>query len=86
MALSTCGKHIVSGSRDKTIKFWDARHYRRVPHCLIRNRVRATQAAVSADVPLLTRQLLAYVYGNDDGDGETLLDDLFPLVIQFLVG
>ena len=80
------GRHLVSGSQDDTIKIWDGRHYRRVPHCLIRNRVRATQAAVSADVPLLQRQLLTYVYCNDDGDGETLLDDLFPLVIQFLVG
>ena len=91
VALSTCGKHIVSGSYDKTIKIWDARHYQRVPHVLIRSRVRAT-LATPADGPLLERQLLHYVYGRNNPDlpsaehGAVIPSGAFRLVIKFLVG
>ena len=51
----------------------------------------ATYATVRADRPLLERQLWHYVYGRNGPQGvaqlgPTLLDDLFSLVIQFLVG
>ena len=91
VALSTCGKHIVSSSYDDTIKVWDARHYRRVPHVLIRSRVRAT-LATPADGPLLERQLLHYVYCRNNPDlpsaehWAVIPSGAFRLVIKFLVG
>ena len=95
VAVSSDGRHIVSGSYDKTVKIWDARHYRRVPHVLLRSQVQATHALPNGLplLPLLERRLWHYVYGCKPDDDEaaehdwpTLLDDLFPLVIQFLVG
>ena len=91
VALSTCGKHIVSSSYDDTIKVWDARHYRRVPHVLIRSRARAT-LATPADGPLLERQLLHYVYCRNNPDlpsaehWAVIPSGAFRLVIKFLVG
>ena len=91
VALSTCGKHIVSGSYDYTINIWDARHYRRVPHVLIRSRVRAT-LATPADGPLLERQLLHYMYCRNNPDlpsveqWAVIPSAAFRLVIKFLVG
>jgi WD40 repeat protein len=91
VALSTCGKHLVSGGYDHTIKVWDARHYRRVPHVLIRSRVRAT-LATPADGPLLERQLLHYVYCRNNPDlpsaehWSVIPSGAFRLVIKFLVG
>ena len=91
VALSTCGKHIVSGSYDSTINIWDGRHYRRVPHVLIRSRVRAT-LATPADGPLLERHLLHYVYCRNNPDlpsaehWAVIPSGAFRLVIKFLVG
>ena len=91
VAVSTCGKHIVSGSSDNTVKVWDGRHYRRVPHALICSRVRAT-LATPADGPLLERQLLHYVYCRNNPDlpsaehWAVIPSAAFRLVIKFLVG
>ena len=91
VALSTCGKHLVSGGYDHTIKVWDARHYRRVPHVLIRSRVRAT-LATPADGPLLERQLLHFVYCRNNPNlpsaehGAVIPARAFRLVIKCLVG
>ena len=78
-------------SHDNTIKIWDARHYRRVPHVLIRSRARAT-LATPADGPLLERQLLHYVYCRNNPDlpsaehWAVIPSGAFRLVIKFLVG
>jgi len=81
----------VSGSYDSTIKIWDARHYRRVPHVLIRTRVRA-HLATPADGPLLERQLLHFVYCRNNPDVPSaehwavIPSAAFRLVVQSLVG
>lgn len=83
VAVSADGRHIVSGSTDCTIKIWD--RYQRLPHALIRNRLCGTNATVSADQPPEVRKVLHFVYGGDEDIGPIILDDLFPLVIKFLV-
>ena len=92
MAVSLDGRHIVSASFDGDIKIWDTRHFRRLPHCLIRQRVRATYAAPLADLSLRTRELYHFVYCRNDPDVPKELHMRvipargFALVIKHLVG
>ena len=93
VAISSDRRSIVSACMDGSIKIWDTRHYRGVPHALIRSWVQGTFATPQADLPLVERQIWHYVYGckpdnvdDTEYDWPTVLDDLFPLVIAFLVG
>ena len=71
---------LYSGSEDATVKVWPMRHGRRVPHCLLRKQVAATNAMAHRDLDrqlaVLERQLhleqrlLQFVYdGRSDVDG-----------------
>ena len=85
VAVSADGRHVVSGSTDGTVKIWD--RYQRLPHALIRNRVQQTYAKVDVDQPPKLKAVLHYVYGRNGKKeiGPTILKDLFPLVISYLV-
>ena len=80
VAVSSDGRQIVSGSGDETVKVWPMRHGRRVPHCLLRKQVAATNAMAHGDLDRqlavlerqlhLERRLLQFVYdGRSDVDG-----------------
>ena len=101
VAVSPDGARIVSGGADRTVKIWPMRHGRRIPHCLLRQRVVAAHATAHGDLDrqltvherrlYLERQLYNFVYGgcndNDADDDEKLLPDgLFALFCEFLVG
>ena len=90
VALSSDGRHIVSGSLDATIKVWDGKHYRRVPHVLIRSRVQSTHATPT-EGSLREQQLLHFIYGcntaEDAALGRRVLPHgTFPRVVKFLTG
>ena len=90
VAVSSDGRHIVSGSYDKTVKVWDGKHYRRVPHVLIRSRVQSTHATPT-EGSLREQQLLHFVYGcntaEDAALGRRVLPHgTFPRVVKFLTG
>lgn len=92
VAVFPSGNRFVSGTCDGTIEVWDVLHFRRVAHCLIRQRVAASPLAVpAADVPERERLLHLFVYGihhhaAEAGRVATAPLELFQLVIALLVG
>jgi len=93
MAWAPNGWHVASGSCiGKSIRVWETRHFRRVPQCLLRQRVSAT-FAVPTGGTLLYQDLMHFVYGCNDVNGGAvalrrlvLPDELFKMVCLYMTG